>query len=215
MVVTDENSVYVVGGFSEARFHVLRSLEKYNVWTRTCTTVGNLRFPVDSLASIADRNSIYSFGGRDANGYPVNCVQLYDVVSNTCVLLSQHLPRPSQFLRAVVWDRSVVLTSEHSCFLFDIDRRLWYLRDQYRAGNSHFGCTLENQCLFVFGGGNYVQDPETGVLSWILSDEIRYVPVADIVDNRPAQWTVMENHRLPTPSLVHAFAAVTAATGSR
>lgn len=215
MVFGNETSLYLVAGFAGVQFGLLSSVEKYDTRKEICMLVGDLVYAVDSAACIADYNILYVFGGGDKDGNPVNFVQAFDTTRNTCTLLVQPLPRPAKLLRAVLWDRLIIVTCLESCFIFNIEKQLWYPRPQFRSGKIHFGCVIENQRLYVFGGGNNVRDPATGVFGWILSDQIRYVPVADIVEDKPAQWMGAEHHRLPVPCLVHAYAAVTAATGTR
>lgn len=212
MTFATETSVYLSGGYAGSHIGLLSSIEKYDTRKETCVIVGDLVIAVDSAACIADYNFLYIFGGGDSEGNPVSHVQLFDTTRNVCSLLVQPLPRPMKLLRAVSFNRIVVITSLESCILFDLEKQLWYPRHQFRAGRIHFGCVIENQRLYIFGGGNNVRDPVTGQFGWILSDQIRYAPLSDIIDDRPAQWMGVEQYKLPVPCLVQAFATVTFAT---
>jgi len=53
--------------------------------------------------------SIYVFGGVGQNKKGLICVQVLDTTTKLCTVLTQRLPQPECLLRAVVWDKSVIL----------------------------------------------------------------------------------------------------------
>ena len=74
-------------------------------------------------------------------------------------------------------------------------RRLW----------DHFGLVLENGRLYVIGGGDYETDEDDEKI-WTNRDDVRYVPILNILDDKPIGWKV--HGKLPKPSVVFAYASM-------
>jgi hypothetical protein len=60
---------------------------------------------------------------------------------------------PMNLLRAVLWETSVILMNNRTCLIFDLNHHNIQQRDQFKADVDHFGLVLNNQTLFVIGGG--------------------------------------------------------------
>jgi hypothetical protein len=200
--------VYVLGGFVESSKKELNSIEQYNRTTNRWKQVGQLTHPTDSAACAVHNTCIYVFGGMvsDTNT-DLDITQLYETSTNVCTVLTQRLPQPERLLRAVQWEKSIILVNGRNCLVFDTKKQTCEKRDQFAAGVVHFGLVLENQNIFVIGGGNSVTDKD-GKTTWTCSDEVKSVPVIDIINNQStANW----NHHatLQQPSLVQAFSVLT------
>ena len=88
-----------------------------------------------------------------------------------------------------------------------LSSRLSQQRDQFAASVYHFGLVLENQRIFIVGGGTSQTDV-AGKVTWTCSDEVKSVAVMDIINNQTsANWR--HHAKLPKPVLVHAFASMT------
>jgi len=147
------------------------------------------------------------FGGRGANNVDLDCVQVFDTATKLCSELTQRLPQPQCLLRAVMWDKSVILVNYRTCFVFDLDRQTFQQRHQFAVDVVHFGLVLENQHIFIIGGGNSHKN-KAGKLTWTCVDEVKSVAVMDIINNRTTpNW--IHHAKLPKPSLIHAYALTT------
>lgn len=199
--------LYVIGGFAESSRLPVKYIEKYDSNIDTWETIGELQCAIAKAACVADGSNVYCFGGVDVTGNSVNCVQRFDTNEKKCDFVSL-MPSPAKNLRAVTWERLVIVTSEDTCLLFHLDTKIWGIRSQFLASKNHFGFLLENEFLYYFGGGVFARDPVTTKKQWTVSDEIRFVSVDDVVGNVPAQWSGRDNYHLPMPCLVFAFAAM-------
>jgi len=181
-----------------------------NKWT----TVGQLAQCVYLAECVTYKTSIYLFGGRDEDKSTnkdvfLDCIQEYDTTTEQCTVLTRRLPRPRTALRAVLWDKSVILMNGLTCLIFDLDQKTIQQRDQFSPGVYCFGLALDNQTLFVIGGVTRQKDINVQV-TWKCTDEVKSIPVMDIINNKQTvNWT--QHSKLKTPSFVHAFSLVTLA----
>jgi len=197
-------SMYVMGGFVTQGQSALDSVEQYNTVTNKWTTVGQLTYAADNAACVVYKMSIYVFGGRVQNHKILDRVQVFDTATKLCTELTQRLPRPECQLRAVMWNKSVILIGLDTCLIFDIEQQTFQERDQFVADVDHFGLVLENQRIFIIGGGT-AQIDAAGKTTLTISDEVKSVAVMDIINNQTrANW--LHHATLPQPALVHAFA---------
>ena len=147
--------LYICGGFVDSDESVLDSVEAYNAVTDKCTTVGKLVHCVQSSGNcVPFKSSLYIFGGSDKDNKAFNHVQVYNTKENTCSVLSKPMPRPYILMRAVLWDTSVILLGRDTCFIFNFETETWQERKQFKTDVIHFGLVLENERIFVIGGGN-------------------------------------------------------------
>jgi len=201
----NDASMYALGGSEPATKMMLSSVEQFSKLKNKWTTVGQLAQRVKYAACAAYKTSIYLFGGGGKEG--LSCVQEYDTTTQQCTLLTSRLPEPQRALRAVLWDKSVVLMNSYTCLVFDLDRKTVERRDQFAAGVGHFGLVLDDQTLFVFGGGNRSLDASRGEKTWNCTDEVKSVAVMDVVGNQQTvNWT--RNGKIRQPSLVIALSLV-------
>ena len=205
----NNTSMYVLGGVDDTGKKTLDSIEQYNTVTNKWTKVGQLIHAARAAACAVYKTSIYVFGGID-NDVDLDCVQVFDTATKVCTELTQRLPRSERLLRAVMWDKSVILLNHRTCLIFDLDQKTFQLRHQFSAGIIHFGLVLENQRIFVIGGGTD-QTGLAGKKTWTCSDEVKSVAVMDIINNQSTpNW--IHHTKLPTPCLVQAFASMSLPT---
>src|SRR6218665_299181 len=200
--------LYICGGFVVSNKLVLDSVEAYNAITcsNQCTTVGKLAHSVHQSGNcVSFKNSLFIFGGKDKHNKTLRNVQVYNTKENTCTLVLEPMPHPFSLMRAALWRTSVILVGCHSCFVFNIETGTWHERAQFKTGVVNFGLVLESGRLFVIGGGSWEYD-EDGCGEWKYRDDVRYVPLQNILDDKPIEWNVQR--KLPRPSLVHACANV-------
>ena len=70
----------------------------------------------------------------------------------------------------------------------------------------YFGLVLDNQTLYIAGGGTAVRDKDRKEI-WPYTAEVRSVSVRDVIeDKRGARWT--HHATLPRPARVLAFSPV-------
>ena len=199
----NNTSMYVLGGFVNKNKTILDSVEQYNTVTNKWTKVGQLIHATESAAYATSKISIFVFGGNIHNNVGHDRVQVFDTATKLCTELTQRLPQPLRLLKAVMWDKSVIiLINNETCLLFDLEKQTFQQRDKFAAGIMHFGLVLENQSLFVIGGGTSQTDA-AGTTTWNCSDEVKSVAVMDIInDQTSVKWNI--HTKLPKPALCHA-----------
>jgi len=106
-------------------------------------------------------------------------------------------------MRAALWKTSVVLLGHYTCFIFNIETKTWQERKQFKTDVAHFGLVFENERLFVIAGGMTEEDKD-GKTIWKCRDDVRYIPLQNILDDKPIEWKI--KGKLPKPSLVQAYA---------
>jgi hypothetical protein len=209
----NSTSMYAFGGFVDSTKTTLSSVEHFDEMRNKWKTVGKLVHAVNSAGCASYKTSVYLFGGRDEDAaankdVELDCIQVFDMTTKQCSVLSQRLPRGEWLLRAVLWETSVILMSNRTCLIFDLNHHNIQQRDQFKADVSHFGLVLNNQTLFVIGGGTWKADA-SGKCAWTCTDEVKYVPVDDIVRSlQTVKWT-QHATKLTLPSLVAAYALMT------
>ena len=202
----NNTSMYVLGGFVDYWKVTLDSIEQYNTVTNKWTKVGHLIHAARCAACVVYKTSIYVFGGMIQNIVDLDSVQMFDTSTKLCTELTQHLPRPERLLRAVMWDKSVILITYRTCLIFDLEKQTFQQRSQFAAGIIHFGLVLENQRIFIIGGCNSQTD-SADKTTWTYSDEVKSVAVMDIINNQPTpNW--IHHAKLLKPALVHAYASL-------
>ena len=137
------------------------------------------------------KSSLYIFGGVDKDRSDVRHVQEYNTKENTCTLVLRSMPRPHFMLRGILWETSVILLGEGTCFLFNIETETWQKRKQFKIDTTFFGLVLENKRLFVIGAG--------GGLKESYRHDVRYVPLQKIIDNKVIAWK--SHGKLPEDSI--------------
>jgi len=198
--------LYICGGFVDSAELVLDSVEAFNSSTNKCTVVGKLVHGVESSGNcVPFRSSLFIFGGSDKDDNSTSHIQLYNTNDNTCTLVSKPMPRPCHLLRAVLWETTVILLGRHECFIFNIETETWLERPQFKANVGHFGLALENKRVFVIGGGICETD-ENGDVIWKCRDDVRYIPLQNILDDKAIEWKM--HATLPQPTLIQAYAAM-------
>ena len=197
--------MFVLAGFDDDEEVFLDSIEQYNTLTNKWTNVGQLMHVAWGAACIVYKTSIYVFGGTGQND-DLDCVQVFDPATKLCTVLTQRLPQPTYLLRAVMWDKSVILINNNTCLIFNLEKQTFQQRNQFAVGIIHFGLVLENQRIFIIGGGNDQTD-SAGEDTWTCSDEVKSVAVMDIINNQTTpNW--IHHAKLPKPALVQAYASL-------
>jgi len=150
----NNTSMYALGGWVESTKKTLSSVEQFNTMKNKWTTVGQLAQCVHSAGCVTYKTSIYVFGGKDGGkdedkstnkDVLLDCIQEYDTTTEQCTMLTHRLPQPLAGLRAVLWDKSVILMNGKACLIFDLDQKTIQQRDQFTPGVNYFGPTLDNQ----------------------------------------------------------------------
>lgn len=198
--------LYICGGIGGSDRSVLDTVEIYDVFNSKCATFGNLVHGVHSSGNcVPFRGSLYIFGGLEKDDNEVSYVQLYNTKDNSCTLLSKPMPRSNCLMRAVLWETSAVLLGCDTCFIFNFETETWAERKQFKADVTHFGLVLENERVFLIGGG--ISEAEAdGKKTWRCRDDICYVPLQNILHNKRIEWKLQG--KLPKPSLVETCAKI-------
>jgi len=210
----NNTSMYALGGWAESTKKNLSSVEQFNTMKNKWTTVGQLAQCVYYAGCVTYKTSIYFFGGLDKDKstnklVQLDCIQEYDTTTEQGTVLTQRLPRLTSALRVALWDKSVILMNRWTCLIFDLDQKTIQQRNQFTPGVQHFGLALDNQTLFVIGGGTW-QDDSNGGGTLKCTDEVKSIPVMKIINNKQTvNW--IQHSKLETPSLVHAFSLMTRA----
>lgn len=194
-----DSQLYVLGGWDDKT--TLSSVESYNMDTNTWSSSGNLIQAVQSAACISFNNSIYVFGGLCSKTNIVTDVQVYDLASQSCRLLESSLPDKDWIQAAVLWETSAILMGCYTCLLYNLETQTWLERKQFKTKLKHFGLVLNNQTLYLAGGGVCVKDKDNKYI-WTYTDEVKSMSVLDIIEDKPAAW--MLHAKLPKPASVYA-----------
>jgi len=206
----NNTSMYVLGGFDDDGEVTLDSIEQYNTVTNKWTKVGQLKHAAHTAACVVYKTSIYVFGGFTHIDVNLDYVQVFNTATKLCTKLTQRLPRPERLLRAVMWDKSVILINHRTCLIFDVEQHTFQRRKQFAAGVIQFGLVLENERIYIVGGGKGENDG-AGATKWNCSDEVKSVAVMDIINNQSIpNW--IYHAKLPKPALIHAYASMTLPT---
>ena len=202
----NKTSMYALGGRVMSTNTTLSSVELFDTADDRWTTVGELAQCVHSAGCAAYKTSIYVFGGIGQEKSAIlECIQKYDTMTQQCTKLNRRLPfSRSAVLRAVPWDESVILMNKDTCMIFDFhENKIQQRSTSLAAGVQRFGLVIDNETLFVLGGGH--NERRGRGVEWTTTDVVKSIPVMDIIDNKPrGKWTLLT--RLKSPSYVYACA---------
>ena len=204
------NKMYVLGGMigkpEEEEERILDSIEEYNTEADRWTAVGCLKHPTCYATCEVHNNSIYVFGGRHRlDKSCLRSVQVFNIATNVTTELPESLSRPMQMLRSVTCGNHVLIMGKENCVLFDLNQQKFQQRDQFAAQLRQFGLALENERVFLIGGHATIRDAH-GKVTRRVTDDVKSVAVADIIDNKHANWK--HHATLPNPAFIHAFAVM-------
>lgn len=110
-------SMFTIGGFVEATETTLSSVEEFDTVRNTWHTAGQLTHCARRAGRVSHNTLVYMFGGVTRhkwanNDVDLNYIQVFDVTTKQCSVLTQRLPLPERLLQAVLWDKSVILMNE-------------------------------------------------------------------------------------------------------
>ena len=200
-----DSTLYALGGLVTGGT-TLSSVEAYNTQTNKWSAAGQLTHAVHDAACVSYNNFIYVFGGADANRKAAAHVQVYDAAQHKCTLLHNAMPRAYAAMRAVVWEIYAVLLGRDTCFLYNFETETWQERASFKTDVDHFGLVVDNQTLYIAGGGTGVQDKDNKAI-WTCTAEVRSVSVRDVIeDKQGARWT--HHATLPQRTIVYVFSPV-------
>jgi len=206
----NSTSMYVLGGFVGNGNKTLDSIEHYNTMTNKWSKSGQLTHAAWCATCVVYKTSIYVFGGGEQDDKDLDCVQVFDPATRLCTVLTQRLPLSTYLLRAVMWDKSVILIDYHTCLIFDLEQQTFQQRNQFAVDVIYFGLAVENQRIFILGGGMNQKD-SAGKVTWTCSDKVKSVAVMDIINNQTTpNW--IHHAKLPAPTLLQTFATMTLPT---
>lgn len=179
--------LYICGG-SKGDI-VTDSIEAYNALTEESVTVGQLRLGSQRAACVAYKGSIYVYGGYDKNWQPLDTVQVFNPVDNTCTLLAISMPRPCAGLRAVLWNTCAVLQTNETCFICDFESKTFEEGKQFKtdAYPYLFGLVLNNERVFIIDGSPLKTDGRVESRPESKSD-VKYIRAASVFSTKASQW---------------------------
>lgn len=201
-----DHVLYICGGYEDLDETVLDNVETYDTLGDESSSVGKLVFAICSSGNcVPFKSSIYIFGGYDVSNEAVNNVQVFNTESNVCTLISRPIPRTVGFLRAVLWENTAILLGRDDCLMYNFETEAWNVRDEFQTGVNHFGMIAEDGKVFIIGG-RYTAIDANEKCKWICRDDVRFVPIANILNDEPVEWR--HHARLSKPSIVHAFGKI-------
>lgn len=203
--------LYICGGSTDPD-GILDSVEAYNTLSNKCLTAGKLIRGVRNATCVSYRNSIYLFYGFYDERRTMDDVQVYDTFQNTCTKLNGPNPRPFSPMntwRAVRWETSVILVGRWTCFIFNLEMGTWQERKNLKVDVDYFGLVLDDGIVYVIGGGVDDIDDDDDDWFWKRGDDVRCIPVDQIIRGnvRSSSWKNVA--KLPIPALVYACDVVT------
>ena len=199
-VAVVDYKLYVLGGW--ANKSALSSVLSYNIGTNKWTAAGQLVHAAQRMACVVYKDLIYLFGGKNKDNKDQEHVQVYNPALQSCTLMSSVMPRADCQMRAVLWETSAVLIGFYTCFIYNFETQTWQERQQFTTDVAYFGLVLNNQTVFVAGGGTSERDKDNKVI-WTCSDEIKCVSILDIMADKPVNWK--HHAKLPKPALIQAY----------
>jgi len=197
-----DSTLYVLGGKTT---DITTSVERYNTVKNQWTSAGDLVHAVRNSSCVTHKNYIYVFGGQTGDKKIVNYVQVYNTENQSCTLLEKPMPQAHYAMRAVLWETSVILIDNSNCYIYNFETQIWQERKQFKTFGDYFASTLNNSSLYIAGGTCNPQDNHT-VPHQTCTDEIKSVPVLDIMNNKPAVWR--HHAQLPKPAMILAYGCV-------
>ena len=146
--------IYICGGNSvKNKNDVLNCIEKYDTNGHKSTKVDcQLQHAVDYSACLAYKGSVYIFGGRNNVQKNVDFVQMFNPSENTCSVVS-NMPEEYQLMKVVLWENRAILLGRYDCLVYQFESKVWMKRTQLKTDVHHFGLVLENEQIYIFGGG--------------------------------------------------------------
>ena len=159
----DNTSMFVLGGYNNLLNATLSSVDRFDTRNNKWTTVGQLSHGVQLAGCATYKTSVFVFGGfyrdkSDNKQVALDLIQEYDTTTRQCTVLTTRLPKALYQLQTVLWDKSVVLLHLDSCLIFNLELKTVQRRNQFAAGVYYFGLVLDDQSLFVVGGGKSQTD---------------------------------------------------------
>lgn len=109
-------SIYVLGGFVESADSILSTVQEFDTIKNKWKTVGETVYCVRSAGCVSFKLSVYVFGGIGEEDASLNLIQVFDVTTKQCSVLTLRLPRPECLLRTALWDNLVVLMNNRTSF---------------------------------------------------------------------------------------------------
>ena len=196
--------LFMCGGYSDDKKQsVLNSIEKYEIYESKSSLVENckLEFAVRYSACVAYKDSVYIFGGSDSFDKNVDYMQVFNPAENTCFVMS-HMPREYRLMEAAVWENMAIILGRYNCFVYEFDTEVWHERILIKTEVHQFGMVLENQKIYVIGGGKDVSEHE-----WKSTNTIKCIDVKSIINNElEPEWKPVS--LLPSRCFVHVCGAL-------
>lgn len=201
-VAAVDSTLFVLGGVVDNTNTPVSNILTFDTKTNEWSAAGQLAHAVRNPACVAFQNFIYIFGGADKYGKNLDCVQKYDTVQQKCTVQSDSMPYAQCWMRAILCgdttDYAVVIGSE-TCLIYNFKTQSWLERKQFKTDVDIFGAVIEGATLFIAGGGKRDKNNKK---TWICTDEIKSVPLSNVMDDKPAVWK--HHAKLPQPALVQA-----------
>ena len=153
-MVSERNSVFVVGGFDPITDVTYTSVEKYDIAQETWKEVGELVCAVDALSAAAHKGKIYIFGGWLKDCDHADIIQCFDTSTNECTIIDA-LPEPAKFSRSVQYlDGSIfIMYPTGEVMKYNAEKGL---NERYAKISGfkryNFGLTMFHDKLYAFGG---------------------------------------------------------------
>ena len=186
-----------------AHKRTLDSVLCYDMNSNNWTQVTQLCHAVKCAACVTYKHFIHIFGGSDKDDKTVNHVQVYDTSTGEVTLSSDPMPDAQIVMRAVLWGSKALLIGQWTCYIYDLEVNSWEERKRFKTDVGHFGLTLNDDTLYISGGGTGRTD-ENNKIVWTCSEEMKSLSVDDFIsENQQAEWK--HHNKLPRPALVHSF----------
>jgi N-acetylneuraminic acid mutarotase len=196
------DKIYVLGGWVQADKRTLDSILCYDINSNKWSEAGKLCHAVRHAACVTYKHYVYVFGGLDKDDKRVNHVQVYDTTTRNVSLASNPMPAAYKLMRAVLWRSKALLIGRHTCYIYDFESSTWQERKRFKTGVIQFGLTLDNNTLYITGGGTC---SAAGV--WTCRADVKSLIVNDFIsDNKDAEWKHFAT--LPTSAFISAYSPV-------
>lgn len=144
--------------------------------TNKWSSAGHLIQDMAMAASVVYKNDMYVFGGSDGKDNRVDIVQVYNLAHQSCMLLDQCMPYALDCWHAMMWEMSVIRMQCLIYLVSNFEMKAWQERKEFKLNVYYFGLLLDNQTIYIRGGGIGRQDQDNKLI-WMCMAQIKSVSI--------------------------------------
>ena len=83
-----------------------------------------------------------------------------------------------------MWETYAILLGRDTCFIYNFETETWQERAPLKTYVIHFGLVVDNQTLYIAGGGTSSEKDKDDNLIWTCTAEVRSLSVRDVIEDK-------------------------------